>query len=359
MLPTYPYGHDFGNSETCGVLFDRGMQRSITLLSATAPGSLHDLMQKRSAMSESYATAIEALKRGEYVLEHNGNELFLGDLALKQSKAATSARGDMSRYWSSRSLQILLCASGSIIKDAEYHLSVVTGLPVETFGNTDIRRKVKAALEGEHHFTLNGKNRLAVVRVMKVVMEGAGALIACGASDEITQGCIDIGGRTTDLFVAEGQSPTLYLCRGKDIGVENVADLVSNRFQAQYHRPLKLSETRDLLHAHANHRTSPAVYVNGSQVNEFELRQWLDTALGAIGNEIASFVSTTWNTSEAGAVGSDIAHIVLVGGGAYYFGEAIAARIPHVVIPSEPELANAVGYAALAEQLADRSRSVA
>ena len=357
MLPSYPYGHDFGNSETGGVLFDRGMQRSITLPSATALGSSHDLLQKRSAMSDSYTGAADALKQGEYILEHEGNELFLGDLALKQSKSATTARGDISRYWSSRSLHLLLTASGTIIREPEYHLCVVTGLPVETFGTADIRRKVRAALEGEHRFTLNGRTRLAVLKLMRVVIEGARALIAYGTSDEITQGCIDIGGRTTDLFVAEGQSPALHLCKGKDIGVEAVTDVLSNRFQACYHRPLKPGETRDLLRAHVNHRTYRPIYVNGKQINEFELQHWLETALSTIGNEIASFVSTTWNTSESGEVGSDIAHIVLVGGGAYYFGETLARRIPHVSIPQAPELANAIGCAALAEQLQHQART--
>src|SRR5437899_11536473 len=87
MLPVYAYGHDFGNAETCGVLFDRGIQRALTVPSATSLGRLYDLVQMRSALSESYASnSPEALKRGEYVLEYNGNELFVGNLALKQSR---------------------------------------------------------------------------------------------------------------------------------------------------------------------------------------------------------------------------------------------------------------------------------
>ena len=54
--------------------------------------------------------------------------------------------------------------------------------------------------------------RRAVVLVLKTIMEGAGAIIAYGANGDITQGCIDVGGRTTDLFVAEGQVPILHQC---------------------------------------------------------------------------------------------------------------------------------------------------
>lgn len=363
MLPIYAYGHDYGNAETGGVVFDRnGAQRAISLPSAMALGSLHDLAQKRSALSESYANPADALKKGEHVLEYDGNELFLGDLALKQSRNATTARGDISRYESPRSLHMLLATSALIIPHAEYQLNVVTGLPVETFGNQDIRRKVKAALEGEHRFTLDGVRRVAGVRVMKVIMEGAGAIIACGASGDITQGCIDVGGRTIDLFVAEGQNPVLHLCQGKEnIGVEAVADLLSSRFEKRYHRPLKASERRDILHTHVGKRAYPAIYTNGEQASEYELRQWTETALTSMGNEIASFVSATWNTSESGAVGSDIAMIVLVGGGAYYFADMLKRRIPHLSVPHRPELANAIGYAALAHELMQRdcARSVA
>ena len=80
MLPVYAYGHDFGNAETGGALFDyNNGQRAITLPSATALGSLHDLAEMRSALSESYAgIPTSALKKGEYVLEFNGSEWFVG-----------------------------------------------------------------------------------------------------------------------------------------------------------------------------------------------------------------------------------------------------------------------------------------
>jgi len=51
--------------------------------------------------------------------------------------------------------------------------------------------------------------------------------------------------------------------------------------------------------------------------------------------------------------------VLLVGGGAYYAAEHLRARIPHLLIPQRPELANAVGYAALAHELAQRERASA
>jgi len=360
MIPVYAYGHDYGNSETVGVLFDRTMtQRALSLPSATAFGSLRDLAGMRSALGESFADRpADALRKGEYVLEYNGEERFLGELAFTQALHATTARNDISRYKSPRSLHVLLAVSASLIPSSvkEYQLNVVTGLPIETYGNSDMRAGVRQALEGEHRFTLNGMQRLAVVRVIKVIMEGAGALIAYGADGDVTQGCIDVGGRTTDLFVAEGQSPILPLCKGKDLGVEAAADLLSARFLARHGRPLKLGELRNILRAHAQRRTYPIISANGTQVSEYELHQWTEQALSSIGNEIASFVGSTWNASESGAVASDIGKVLLVGGGAYYVTEQLRVGIPHLVIPQRPELANAVGYAALAHELTRREQ---
>ena len=41
-------------------------------------------------------------------------------------------RGTVSRYWSERSLAMLLMASGTLIKDREYGLAVGTQLPIRT-----------------------------------------------------------------------------------------------------------------------------------------------------------------------------------------------------------------------------------
>ena len=136
--------------------------------------------------------------------------------------------------------------------------------------------------------------------------------------------------------------------------MEAAADLLSASFQARYHRPLKPSELREILHAHAQRRTYPIIYANGVQVSEYELRQWTERALASIGNEIASFVGTVCNTSESGAVGSDIGKVLLVGRGAYYVAEALRVHILHLIVPSRPELANAIGYAAQASELSQR-----
>jgi plasmid segregation protein ParM len=382
MLPTYAFGFDFGNAETGATLFhaEDDHARSLTLPSATSPGRLADLLRTRAGLGlnnlSANSNAAEgrpvplALTSQEYVLEYEGNEWFVGQLALTQARDASTARGDISRYWSRRALHLLLVASAALLPPslAEYELAVITGLPVETF-NAQTRKKVRAALEGTHTFTFNGRSRIAHVQVVSVIMEGAGALIAHGSTLSITQGCIDVGGRTTDLFVASGQQPILPLCQGKPLGVESVADLLSQRFEDRYGRPLKLAELRSILRTYVQQQSpstfaagtlpqaEPNLYASGKAVPFEEIASWCQVLFDEAGAEIAAFVGAAWNSSETGAVGADIGQVLLVGGGAYYVAGPLKARIPHLVVPPRPELANATGYGALAHQLLLQRRS--
>jgi plasmid segregation protein ParM len=385
MIPHYCLGFDFGNAETGAVLFDaeHGYLRSLTLSSATAPGRLADLLRTRAGLgaprfAEAGAEADTPwrervpLSSHEFVLDYEGNEWFVGDLALTQARDPSTARGDISRYWSRRALHLLLVASAHLIptSQSEYDLEVVTGLPVETF-TAQTRKQVRTALEGCYSFSLNGVRRTAQVSVLSVMMEGAGALIAHGSNRPLLQGCIDVGGRTTDLFVARGQQPILPLCCGKPLGVEDVGDLLSQRFESVYGRPLKAAEVRAIFHAYVmrhfhqllaetwTQESDPTVYASGVEVSFAELEPWCETLFAETGAEIAAFVGSAWNSSETGAVGADIAQVLLVGGGAYYVAEALRERIPHLSVAPRPELANAMGYGALAQELSRRKHDAA
>jgi hypothetical protein len=351
MVTTYQYGHDYGNTETAGVLLLNGRHHHLTV----PQGTLSDLERIRSATGQGHASSVGVLQQGEYALVFRNTEFFIGTLALTQSRTSSTGKGDMNRYWNQRSLEMLLTVSGTIIPERDYRLNVVTGLPIETF-NVSNRKRVKEALEGVHEFVLNGRPRIVEVKVSRVIMEGAGAIIAYGSSDPIKQGAIDIGGRTTDVFASDGQMPLLPLCKGKALGVELAADRLSSQAQAKYLRPLTAQETREVLRAYVNKSTYPKLFASGTRIPELDLIEWSRHVLRSIGSEIASFVSQVWNNSEYGGVAGDIAKVLLVGGGAYYFREDIQKIIPHVEIPMQPELANAIGYAALADQVSAVSR---
>lgn len=324
----------------------------MTIPSYAGRGSSSDLKRFRTM----HANQSDVLQAKEYVLrcsEVDASEYFVGTLALSQSKISTSARGDVNRYWSTLMLLLLLTVLGTVIPDTEFEVSLVMGIPIETYSEQN-RLKVRKALEGEHHFTLNGRERLAVVQVTKVIMEGAGAMIAVGDERTLRQAVIDIGGRTTDLYTSDGQIPLIPLCKGAALGVELVGDMLNQTFLEHSGRVLTVQETQGILRAAVGSGQYPLIYARGQEVSPVDLHHLADDALRSVGRDITTFLSQTWASGELGAVGTDLAKVLLVGGGAYYFYHDIARLIPHVIAPLQPELANALGYAELARHLQSR-----
>src|SRR5258708_37954690 len=170
-MHTYAYGHDFGNAETCGMVFYNNKRLASSIPSATAQGTLQRL--------ESLGVVLD---KKDYVFKpQNGPEEYIGKLALTQSDKSSTGRGDISRYWSTRSLQLLLTVAASLIDDEEFGLSVVTGLPIQTYINDAERgNRVTTDLNVVHTFYFNNKKRTIHASVERVIMEGAGAIIAYG-----------------------------------------------------------------------------------------------------------------------------------------------------------------------------------
>lgn len=348
-MRTYAYGHDFGNAETCGVAIVNGRRLATCIPSVTAQGTLDELNKLNIALAPN-----------DFVFRSrdSATEQYVGDLALSQAGMSFSGRGDVSRYWSPKSLTLLLTSASSLIDDTEFALNVVTGLPVQTYlGDPESRKKIKLALEGPHVFTVNGRQRVIHVKLERVIMEGAGATIAYGSRDKRVQGVIDIGGRTTDLYAAEGQTPQRHLCDGRPLGVEAAADLLRANFQQKYKRALKPQEVRNIFRAYAHNQAYPDILARGEPVRDLDV--FTRDALLHVGNEITSFVSSKWNESEDGTeIASSFSTVLCIGGGAHYFYKQLQERIPNLRFVADPEEANAYGYAVFAEQQLARIRLV-
>jgi len=283
----------------------------------------------------------------------------IGELALQQAVDVYHGRGDIQRYASKHSLRGLLTVAASLIPDTEFGLHVVTGLPAETYiKNMALRNNIKAALDGSHVFTMdNGKTfRHVTVEVATVVMEGAGALIAYGdksMSKTTESAVIDIGGRTTGLYVARGQVPVTDYCKGKPLGVESATQMFMDTFESKHDRSLSMLEARE------NHvrlclawRLSyPDIAVYGKAVSTHDLERLVTEAVTQVGSEIVSFIASAWRQSDRDAVAASFKPVLHVGGGVYYFHNLLKQRIPHLSRPDDPIHANALGYSNLAGRL--------
>lgn len=335
-------GFDAGNSETTII----ASGRTLTIPSFIGSGSLSELTRIRGAS----AGAEGALEPDEYVLEHQGRSYFVGRLALEQSADATSARGDVTRYWNGHTLRMLLTVAAASFKTPTVTVRLVTGLPVQVW-TRDTARSVRESLVGQHHFTLNGQDRHVIVEGGIVVMEGAGALAVAGLRGDAPQTVIDVGGRTTDLFWAQGQKPVLPRCSGIDVGVERIGDELKRMVAQRYGRDLHDHEVREILRSYAERRPHQAIYANGEKV---EVNGELEQLVRGVRERLCSFVAQVWRSGEHGKVAAEAAQVLLIGGGAYYFRDQIQALIPQVKVPANPETANARGYAAIGSQVPEQ-----
>ncbi len=351
-MNTYSVGFDFGNGAAKLTLFGAGGRPlSLAIPSVVAAGTLGDLETIRAASGQE---RLSWLGKEDYVLTHNGVHLYLGQLALLQAVDPQELRGDINRYWSAMSLRFLLTLAGTLIAEREFGLTVVTGLPAETFSASN-RQRVSQALAGQHQFRLNGCDRSAQVMVAAVVQEGAGGNVLFGTSKPLKQVTIDVGERTTDIWVARGQQPIKDLCRGTDKGVGNAVDWLSERVFAAYRRKLTTLEGHAILRAHVTEgRPYPDIPVSGRMIPHAELGNWAEGALRRTGELICAFVRKVLLSTEQGDVGTDLDSALLMGGGAYYFLHDIRTVLSFALVASDAEYVNSLFYAKTAQRLVER-----
>jgi len=193
---------------------------------------------------------------------------------------------------------------------------LVVGLPVSTFA----LRKAELArrLLGEHPTTAG---RVVVVREVKVLAQPHGALINYALADgriramrKQTNLIIDCGARTFDWLVTQGLKIMDQRSHATDRGIYDVlhvlASDIGKHFNMQYHDYERL----DLA---LRTRTQPRVFGK-----EYDLAPHLPGA-----RKIAHEAVTELRRYVQD--GSDIDNIILSGGAAFFFREAIRSAFPH------------------------------
>jgi len=355
---TYPYGHDYGNSKTCGVTYINGVVHELTMPSALREGSYNGLV---SGVMGGNLQQLDIIHDRSHVIQVKRQEFFAGELAIEQNPSVKISeltwRGEIERYWSVRSLSMLLVTSGSIIKDKEYGLIVVAGLPIETYKNEENIQATMTALDGRHEFVLDGEKRIAHVTIRKVIMEGSGANIAHGAVGKTKIGIVDIGGRTTDIYMVVGQTPIIGQCQSFNTGVESAVDNFIASFEEEFQFPLTASDAAKLQICYiGDKRYNEVATVRNAGASQQRVDELLARSFGEAGRSIAGFIRRTWAPNlRNGIVASDAEHILFIGGGAHYFYDAMGAIFQNrLSIPPNPQCANAAGYARLALRFLNR-----
>ncbi len=365
--PTYAYGHDFGNTKTCGVVYTpQGQCMALEMPSTFANGTMDELMSNAAGASINNLHEAGIASQTSHIISfrHQGKDysFYGGDLAILQNPNATMKeltwRGTVSRYWSERNLAALLMTSGTLVRDREYGLAVVTQLPIRTHDEVNTKQ-VKQTLDGDYDFVLDGAKRTAHIVVKKTIKEGVGASLAYGSNPTEKIGIVDIGGRTGDAFQIQNQITLPNTGGTIDKGVETVADDLTEAFVSRFRYPLSAQDARDLLfrwvHGQALHTIQSMIEAEASigVVN-----QMIGDTVHRVGSEFVPWLKMLWSGSlQVDVVAQGVKRILLVGGGAYYFESALAPLFKkRLVVPADPEFANASGCAKLAQHYLQREQ---
>lgn len=357
-MRTYAAGQDFGNSLTKSIVYvAEDKFRTMTIPSAIADADFTNMVRLRRGINYNGSTLKSILLDGEYAVEYDGKQYYVGQLAIRERNGVDpTSLGNAARYWSTQSLMSLLTTTGVMIKDTEYSILVVTGLPVFAHDEETVSQ-VKKQLNGSHQFMLNGQSRTAHIKVGKVLMEAAGAVIHGGIENNSnTYGVIDIGSYTTDFYVMEGLVPVTKKCGSREIGVHNATSDVAAKFEQKYKFPLRHDQRERILSCYKSGNytdmslSEPRMYA--------DLANWTRDAVDTVSSNIVNEARAIWRTGSQGLVAANFSRVEVVGGGARYFFDAISRVIPPAKTHRSPELSNVKGYASFANTLL-QARSIA
>ncbi len=357
QINTYSLGHDFGNAVTKSVLYRGSKEKMLVYPSAITSIDVNQILQRMRGAGQDVAGVKDAFQDDEYCIEFEGNSYAVGSLVYHQDRSFYSSIGDASRYWSLEALLSVLTSSALLISDREYDILLVTGLPIKTHTEETVK-KVKARLNGTHTFTLNGKERIAHIKVGKVLMESIGASIASGITQSDNYyGIIDIGGFTSDLCTHQNLRPVSKLCDGRSIGVHQAIKDVSDHFEEKYGFPLYPNKHDSVLRSYLAKDKSLIGLDNVEMVKDIE--HWTKESMDSTASAIKTFIAQTWATGNTGKIAADYTRVDLIGGGAYYFHQYLQPLMYNLCVHKRPEHANVIGYAKYADILLQTRKDAA
>lgn len=347
-IPTRLVGGDFGNATA--LLVDGGTV--VQIPSFIGSGSLDDLLSSRGGAGNA-----GSLQAGEYVIEQNGQTWFVGDLALSQTRNASSARADTARYANGHTLKLLMVLAGAMYRELTVRLKVVTGVPpVVMKEQPGIKAAISSSLLGTHSYIFHDahgtRSMTLIVEAVAVVMEGVAALATLGESGAPI-GLIDIGGYTVDItwFDAQGRVVDSRTQSLTGAGVERIGEIVSAQFRQAHGRLLRAEEIHAILAAFLRGEEA-TVYHRGAHVVGYAQ---VGQAIGAVAREINTFLAQHWSLGSDGSVGADGKYVQIIGGGARFLADLLHVDTERHV-PDDPEQINAHSYALFARRIEARGR---
>lgn len=278
------------------------------------------------------------------ILNTSGGNWMIGQGAVEQSRFAARLED---RKWilSDEYYRLMLAAFTELTTATGPELRIVTGLPVAFY--QEDRGNLQSRFLGEHTINRAGRGgqrvRVTECRVipqpfgalLSVALNNAGAVIDTELAGG-TVGVIDIGGKTTNLLsvnrLAEVSKETISV----NLGAWDIVRAIREYLSTNY-------PDRDL----RDHQIIDAIISRKMKYygQPIDLTAVVNDTLQPMARQIIAQATQLWN----GGAGLDA--VLVAGGGAHLFGEAIKSHFKHARIVDSPVYANATGYWKLAQRV--------
>lgn len=321
---------DVGNARTV-VLVRRDGDDVPSAIAMPSVRTLHgafsyELFAARGLPAGSWAK----LGRDEHVVEREGAERFVGQLAVEHTVAASSGRGSDARYFDGTTLDFVLAGVAAALPGAsKVNVRLTTMLPVSLW---PLAERVAAALRGRYTYRYNGREVVVTIASVTIKREAEAAF---GALDGDTSGpvvVVDAGGRTVN--VALFRDGEYRSGRTLELGVQAAIDNLDRALIGRDLRALTLAERGELERALIAGQPYHIIVGGGRHQVDGLARAQLDLTASALAQELYAAVPL-----------GQARRVVFVGGGAHapLFGAALKAAIPQIELGGMKELANAYG----------------
>lgn len=284
-------------------------------------------------------------EKGATILTYNGESFFFGEGAVSDSRLVTR-RED--RHWiESDTYEKLIVAAlyHATWQEAQMkgsnefgkvYPAIVTGLPIAYYSDKD---KLAKILSRPFVFTDGETNYSIVIKEVRVVPQPFGTILdyLFDESGEFYDnetsskmiGVIDIGGKTTNILVAQKLSEKNRLTTSVNLGGWDVVRHVQAEILKKYEVELRDHEVSRVI-------AMRDLYIYGKQI---DVESTINSAIRPVLAGISSELTRIWGNA------ATIDKILITGGGSNFLGSYLMKLYPNqseVVL--DPVLANAIGY---------------
>jgi plasmid segregation protein ParM len=269
-----------------------------------------------------------------------GQQLFVGEQAELQSASARQTL-DVSRTGSNEQRALFYAACSELVRTNDTEITVVTGLPVGDFNDTN-KQRLREMLLGEHSVNRSGKRaRQFEVNGAYIIPQGVGSLfylvldrqgkLVDGDLADGRVGIIDVGTLTTNYILSDRLRYVEVDSDSITTGTAEALRKVAKELRDEY----GLDWTLHLSKVDRAVRQGQ-VEIQGRPV---EIGDLVKRHFDAIAETITAHARTLWGT------GLELKAIVVTGGGSYKLVPYIAKAFPHTrTAGSDPQFSNVIGY---------------